>query len=98
MSGYQLSRAAFRDIGEIVDYIAADDPAAAEKVRDAIFDACQRLNARPRLGHRRADLTPLPLRFRTVLGRYMIAYRGESAPIEIVRVFGPGRDVARLLH
>jgi plasmid stabilization system protein ParE len=98
MSDCRLSRAAFHDIDESVDYIAKDDSAAAEKVRDAIFDTCNRLNARPLLGHRRIDLTVLPLRFRTVRGRYLIAYRGEAAPIEVVRVFGPGRDVARLLR
>jgi hypothetical protein len=32
------------------------------------------------------------------LRRYLIAYRGDAPLTEIVRVFGPGRDVAKLLR
>lgn len=62
-----------------------------------MLDAFERLAKRPGLGHRRIDLTPLPSPFYTVVGRYLVAYRG-TGPIEIVRVFGPGRNVARLLR
>ena len=82
----------------MVDYIAASDPDAADRARDGIFNGCEQLARRPGLGHRRPDLTKLPLRFRTVLRRYLIAYRGDAPLIEIVRVFGPGRDVAKLLR
>jgi antitoxin ParD1/3/4/toxin ParE1/3/4 len=98
VTDYSVSRRAVREIEEIIDYIAADNPDAAERVRHAILEAFGRLAKRPGIGHRRVDLTPLPLRFYTVAGRYLVAYRGTSAPIEIVRVFGPGRDVARLLR
>jgi len=39
----------------------------------------------PRMGHTRADLTPLPLLFWTV-GIYLIIYRAEETPVEIVAV------------
>jgi plasmid stabilization system protein ParE len=96
MTAYTLSTAALREIEEIVDYIAVKDPAAADRARDGIFEGIEQLAKRPGLGHRRTDLTDLPLRFRTVMRRYLIAYR-DQRPIEIVRVFAPGRDVASLL-
>lgn len=98
MADYRVAPRARRELEEIIDYIAADNPDAAERVRKAFYDAFARLSRRPGIGHRRVDLTPLPLRFLTVYGRYLVAYRGLAPPIEIVRVFGPGRDVAKLLR
>jgi antitoxin ParD1/3/4/toxin ParE1/3/4 len=98
VSSYSVSRRASHEVAEIVDYIAVDNPDAAERVRRAFTEAFERLAKRPGIGHRRVDLTPLPLRFYTVVGRYLVAYRASSGAIEIVRVFGPGRDVARLLR
>jgi hypothetical protein len=45
------------------------------------------------MGHIRLDLTRRPVKFWTVIGRYMIVYRKRGASIEIVRVLGPGRDM-----
>ena len=98
MSHYTISPQAFAEIDEILDYVAADNRDAAERVRTALFEAFDRLARRPGLGHRRLDLTELPLRFRTIMGRYLVAYRGDAGRVEIVRVFGPGRDVAGLLR
>jgi len=96
MSRYQLSSQARRDLYGIVDYIAADNPRASERVRAAIMRAIGRLAERPGMGHSRQDLTSRPLRFWSVMGRYTIVYR-DDRPIEIIRVFGPGRDIADLL-
>ena len=98
MTILDISEAALQEIADIVDYIAAVNPDAADRARDAIFQACRRLAERPGLGHARPDLTELPLRFLTVWRRYMIAYRAREKRVEIVRVFGPGRDVSRLLR
>jgi plasmid stabilization system protein ParE len=56
------------------------------------------LTARPSLGHSRPDLTDKPVRFWTASGRYLIVYRVEPVGIAILRVLGPGRDVAALLR
>ena len=98
MTEYSIAPIALDEIEEIIGYVATDDPQAAARVRDGLYQAFALLARRPKLGHRRPDLTALPLRFRTVLKRYMITYRGDVPPIEIVRVFGPGRDVATLLR
>jgi plasmid stabilization system protein ParE len=96
MSRYQLSLEARRDLYGILDYIAEANPGASERVRLAIMRAIGRLAERPGLGHWRQDLTDRPLRFWTVMGRYTLVYRDER-PIELIRIFGPGRDVAGLL-
>jgi plasmid stabilization system protein ParE len=51
----------------------------------------------PGLGHRREDLTDRPLRFWTV-DAYLVIYRAERTPIEIVAVTRGGRDIPRLLR
>jgi plasmid stabilization system protein ParE len=96
MSRYQLSLEARRDLYGILDFIAEDNVRASERVRAAIMRAVGRLAERPGLGHWRHDLTDRPLRFWAVMGRFTIVYR-DDPPIEVVRIFGPGRDIASLL-
>ena len=50
----------------------------------------------PAIGHTREDLTDKPVRFWPV-GRYLIIYRPERRPIEIVRLVSAYRDVTALL-
>ena len=97
MNDYIVAPEARQDIIDIVDYIAADNPRAADRVEDAILEAFAILAERPAMGHFRPDLTPQAYRFWTMMGRYMLVYRGGAPRIEIVRVLGPGRDVAALL-
>ena len=61
---------------------------------DTLFAAFERLAALPGLGHRREDLTDRPLRFWTVEA-YLVIYRAERTPIEIVAVTRGGRDIPR---
>jgi plasmid stabilization system protein ParE len=96
MSRYQISSQARRDLYGIIDYITEDSPRASERVRVAIMRAIARLAERPGMGHWRQDLTDRPLRFWTVMDRYTVVYRDER-PIEVIRIFGPGRDIASLL-
>lgn len=49
----------------------------------------------PGMGHRRPDLDP-SLRFWPV-HRWLVAYRPESDPLEIVRVLGGWLDLPRVL-
>ena len=98
MNTYAIAPAARDDLGEIADYIARGSPAAAHRVVDAIFETFASLAARPGIGHLRGDLTSQPVRFWTVLGRYLIVYRERPAGIDVVRVLGPGRDVAAILR
>jgi plasmid stabilization system protein ParE len=97
VSRYAIARAARSDLLDIIDYITADSPSAAYRVRDAIYEAFGLIAERPEIGHVRTDLTDLPVRFWPVMGRYSIVYRAAASTIEIVRVFGPGRDIATAL-
>lgn len=49
-----FARRALRDLEEIFDYVAADSPEAAERVRRAILDAISIIAARPYLGIKNA--------------------------------------------
>ena len=57
----------------------------------------QRIATSPGIGHLREDLTVEAVRFWPV-GRYLIVYRVEKKPPEIVRVLHGARDVAAILE
>ena len=96
MGEFKLSPEALRDIEEIWEFISNDNLDAADRVRDEIFSACDKLADVPGMGHLRTDLAQEPLRFWPVYS-YLIIYRPDSEPLEIVRVLHGARDVAQLL-
>ena len=97
MSGYILAIDAVLDLEDIWDYIAADSPAAADRWIAKLFDAFERIGRSPGTGHQRQDLTAYPVRFWTV-GAYLIIYRAERQPVEIVAVTQGSRDVPSFLR
>ena len=96
MRSFQLSPQAFQDIDEIWEFIAQDNLDAADRVRDEIFQAFEKLAEMPEVGHLREDLAKEPLRFWPVYS-YLIIYRPDSQPLEIVRVLHGARDIKNLL-
>jgi len=96
VTSYIVAPAAKADIDEIAVYIVTADRAAAERFVDEVYAAFELLALHPQLGHHRHDLTDRPVRFWTVMRRYMIVYR-DLSPIEIVRVLSGYRDIANLL-
>ncbi len=96
MSGYVLSADADLDLDEIWDYIAADNIDAADRWIDKLFDAFEALGKTPGIGHRREDLTRNPVLFWPV-GAYLIVYRAERRPLEIVAVTQGARDIPAFL-
>ena len=66
------------------------------KVVDALDEAMQRLAENPGIGHVRPDLTDEDVRFWPVF-KYLVVYRPETKPLEIVRVLHGRRDVERIL-
>ncbi len=96
MSEFILSPAARLDLTEIWEFIAQDNLDAADRVRDEMQEAMKLLAAEPGLGHYRKDLADEPLRFWRVYS-YLIIYRPESRPLEIVRVLSAYRNVKELL-
>jgi len=99
MSGYLFSPQAAGDVFEIWSYIARESVDAANRVEAAIFDACDLLAKFPGSGHLRQDLTERPLRFWTLsrYSKYMVVYRPETVPLQIVAVLHGRRNLPRIL-
>lgn len=95
MSGYVFHPEVFADLDEIWEYIAEDDPEAADQVIEDIRDAIESLVATPNKGHWRSDLTSQGLRFWQV-HRYLIAYAADESPLLVVAVLH-GRRNPRVL-
>jgi len=99
MGHYALTTLANADIFEIWSYIAEDSEAAADRVEQAIYDACALLAEGRFLSHTRSDLTSRPLRFWSVsrYPNYMIVYRPETTPLQIIAVLHGKRNLRRIL-
>lgn len=85
MSDYSLHPEALKDIEEIWEYIAQDNPEAAGRVVSEIFEALRALVPFPHQGYRRPDLTSRPLRFKRVRD-YLIVYAPDEHPLWVVAV------------
>jgi plasmid stabilization system protein ParE len=70
---------------------------AADRWIEKLFDAFEALGRMPGMGHRREDLTPHQVLFWPV-GAYLIIYRGERRPVEIVAVTQASRDIPAFLR
>lgn len=97
MASFQLSGPAVRDLREIHDWIAEDDPAAADRVLLELREAMGRLVDVPGLGHVRVDLGDPTLRAWTV-HRYVIVYQSDAAPLTVVRVLSGYRDIGAIFE
>ena len=82
---------AAEDLQHICERIECDDPEAAGRVAQTIFDGCGRLKTFPRLGrassrmHGRRELVfpPLP---------YIVVYQVTEHAVEISRIFHGAQD------
>jgi plasmid stabilization system protein ParE len=96
MSRYVLTPAAENDVREILDYIEQDNPSIVDRIRDGLRDGMRLLADHPALGHTRPDLASEAVRFWPVF-KFLIIYRPDTQPLEIVRVLRGRRDVRQLL-
>jgi toxin ParE1/3/4 len=96
MKRFRLTPEAEKDLDEITDFIAADDPAAAYRLIDGIEAKCQALAEMPGMGRGREELAP-DLRSSHV-GKYIIFYRSEDEGIEVIRVIHGYRDIPKLFQ
>ncbi|MGA3017929.1 MAG: type II toxin-antitoxin system RelE/ParE family toxin [Bryobacteraceae bacterium] len=99
MSDYALTALAKTDIFDIWSYIADDSEDAANRVEQAIYDACAFVSDTLLSGHFRADLTTRALRFWTITRypNYIVVYRPETAPLQVVAVLHGKRNMRRIL-
>lgn len=92
-----LTDLAVQDLQEIKDYIARDNRSAARRVVREMKAAMHRLAEMPGTGHARSDLTDEDVLFWPIYS-YLIVYRPETKPLEIVTVISGHRDVGALLE
>jgi plasmid stabilization system protein ParE len=90
LSAYKVSADAWADLGAIWDYIAEDSADAADRWIARLFDAFELIGSNPCVGHVRRDLTLRDVRFWSV-ARYVIIYRPQPIPVEILSVTQGGR-------
>jgi plasmid stabilization system protein ParE len=85
---FQLTPQAIEDLDAIWWFIAERNRDAANRVELEIVADCRRLAKHPRMGTKRQDITPLALRFWIVtrFPNYVIVYRPDTVPLEIVAV------------
>ena len=96
---FQLTPQAREDLDGIWWSIAKDNPDAADRVEAEILATCSRLARYPRIGTRRQDITILPVRFWTVtrFPNYVVVYRPETAPLNVVAILHGKRDIHKVL-
>jgi plasmid stabilization system protein ParE len=94
VSRYILSRIAQQDLVEIRDYyLQQGSPRAARKMLVEFVGVFRSIGKTPGMGHERKDLAEhRPVLFWPVRD-YLIVYRADRKPIEIVTVVRGSRDV-----
>jgi plasmid stabilization system protein ParE len=96
MKSFLLTRQAEDDLNAIWDNIASDSVSAAERVLDALETAMYRLAKMPGIGHLRVDLADRRHRFFLAYS-YLIVYRSQTRPLQVIRVLHAARDVQEIL-
>src|SRR5919199_5434721 len=94
MSSYSFSDEAVRDLDEICNYIAQNNPSAASKLFDAIRKKCKVVASFPNMGKGYEKLVP-ELRGFTV-DDYIIFYYPREDGIDVSRVISGYRDLESL--
>ncbi len=95
---FKITSTAERNLLEITRYISQHNPAAAREMRQKIMESCALIGNYPHIGQLRADLTDKPVRFWPAHPNYMIVYRADTNPIQILRVYHSARDFGRIFH
>jgi plasmid stabilization system protein ParE len=90
-----ITETARADLDEIWDYIARDSERKADFWIDHLLAEARLLAEMPNKGHVRQG-TSTQFRFWTV-GRYLIVYRPDARPLEIIHIVSAYRDIAALL-
>jgi plasmid stabilization system protein ParE len=94
---YVLAPEATLDLVQIWRYIKKNvSLQMADRVESVIRDKIVYLAERPGRGHWRKDLTNEPVKFFSIYS-YLIVYRPETSPLQVVAILHGRRDVEELL-
>lgn len=94
---FQFTSQAIEDLDNIWQFIAQENPQAADRVEAEIIATCGRIAEYPLIGHKRQDVTPLPVRFWTLLKypNYVIVYRPDTLPLLVIAVLHGKRNLEK---
>lgn len=82
---------------DIYDYIAADNPNAAARTVEGIYERAQLVRQHPEIGFKYETQSPRPIRI-LLYGHYRITYLlKEDGNIDILGVFHGALDIDRYL-
>ena len=94
-----LSPAAERDILEVIEWIAAENPVAARGFRVALDKLAATIGEHPRIGALKPHLPSPPVRFLPIRGfPHVVVYTPDRNPPLIVRVLYGARDLPEALQ
>ena len=87
-----------RDLSDIYDYVAAENPTAADRLLTRIEKDLNTLSSQPMLGRipRDHDIARLGYRY-LIIGDYLAFYRLEPAVVLVHRIFHGARDYSDIL-
>jgi toxin ParE1/3/4 len=94
MAPHRYSSRADADLLDIWEFIASDNPQAADRLLLKIDEQCQLLATNSRMGVSRSEIAPEARSWS--IGRYLILYRLVPDGIEVVRVIHGARDLGAL--
>ena len=98
MKSYRLTTEAQDDLQEIGDYIAVNASLTrALSVVSTIRAEFLKIGENPGIGHFKEDVVGKELKFWSIY-KYLIAYRWEQNPVEVVAVVHGNRDLAALFE
>jgi plasmid stabilization system protein ParE len=97
MARYVLTDSAKADVRAIVVFLRERNPRIAKRVKQEFRAAMRRLAQFPGMGHLREDVTHEPVRFWSVYS-YLIVYRPDTKPLEVIRVLHGARELSRLFQ
>ena len=98
MAEVLFSPEALQDMEDIRNYIAMDNPEAAERVLNAFEANAALLAMQPGLGQLRFTLRGLRVRVVSEFPNYLMFYREQAGRVEIVRVLHGARDLKSIFE
>src|SRR5258708_7084152 len=90
---FVLTPEARSDLRDILLLISEDSPATCERLRSEIHRGFQQLALSPGIGHFHEELLDRRYRFWNFYS-YVVCYRWEARPIQIIAVIHGRRDLA----
>jgi len=94
---YTLAPQAARDLAQIWRYLKKETGReTADRIEAVIRSKVALLAQAPGIGHWRRDITAADVRFFAVYS-YLIVYRPDTKPLQVVSILHARRDVERVL-